>query len=219
MKNEVLLKSVVVGVILFGAVQQACATYIRSAETVWSNTANAVSVVNTSNQSGLISTYVSGVTEFDTYDPGSVNHLYPWGNEWFATEGTNTGALMFDLGGMFTIDRFAFWNEDSGGITSISVSISLDGSSWGASLGTFTPSDNMLDVNYTADVFSFSAITQYVRFDLVALDPTDQGYLPTLAVGEVAFSVLEPVPEPATILLFGVGAGVLGLFGSRKKRH
>lgn len=223
MSCRLLLRSAVVMAVLglstFVTAGSAEATYIRSAVNVVSSTGDAVPVANLSNQSGLESNFVSGVTDFDAYNPGNVLHDYPWGNEWFAPLGSATGSLVFDLGYKYTIDRFAFWNEDSGGIAEIVGFSSLDGVSWSPSIGTFTPTDNTLNMNYVADVFEFPAIARYVRFDLTATDPTDQGYAPTLAIGEVAFSVAEPVPEPATMLLFGAGLGVLGVFRGRKRKE
>lgn len=211
--------SVLVTAVCLFFVAQANATYIRSAASTTSSVGDAVPAANMSNQSGLASTFINGVTDFDVYNPGSVTHDYPWANEWFAPLGTDVGSVTFDLGYVFTIDKFAFWNEDSGGVAGIDAFSSIDGSSWSLLLGTYAPTNTTLDSAYVADVFKFSTVARYVRFDMTAITPTDQGYLPTLAVGEVAFSVAEAVPEPATMLLFGAGMGVFGLFRGRKKKE
>lgn len=224
MTHKILLKTAI-AVTVFGVSSLVCggsaeATYIRSAVSVVSTTTGDASpVANLSNQSGLATSFINGVTDFDTYNPGSVTHDYSWANEWFAPLGSATGSLTFDLGNVLTIDRFAFWNEDSGGIAQLDAYSSFDGILWTPSLGIFAPTNNPLDVGYVADVFKFYTIARYVRFDLTATDPTDQGYVATMAVGEVAFSVAEPVPEPATMLLFGAGVGMLGLFRGRRRKE
>jgi hypothetical protein len=211
----------VFGLSMTGVVTQAEAAFIRSAESVSYGGSSASSPNLMIDQSGLATTFSNGVTDFDSYDPANVFHDYQYGvgniNEWFADYPDPVeGEIVFDLGDEYTLDRIAFWNEDGEGILSVDVSFSLDGTTYGSAQN-FLPTDNDWGVNYTADIFtlSSSSLARFVKFELTGDPSADDGYN-NLSIGEVAFSVAEGVPEPATMILFGTG--LLGLFGVRRRR-
>lgn len=166
-------------------------------------------------QSGLSTGFVSGVTNFDTYIASNPTHSFVYTTEWWWPTGTSSGTIVYDLGATYNIDRLAFWNEESAGVSSLSVYISNDLFP-SAFAGTFTPTDWPV-ADYSADIFSFgsSFSGRYVRFDLVG------GYqgssFPFGAVGEVAFSTgSAPIPEPGTMML--LGSGLVGLAGWGRKK-
>ena len=224
--RKVVVVGAVCGAVMVAGGQDAYATYIRGAESVTTTIPDIstptldYNVTNIIDQSGLSSTYIDGVTDFDSYVSTVTHNWVPEDNEWWTAWDTATGSVLFDLGGVYTVDKLALWNEDWSGLVELGISFSLDNINF-TSIGTFFPTDNVYEQWYAADIFDFGLFEgpmQYIRFDLVAAAP-DPYYPthPTLSMGEVAFSVAEPVPEPATILLFGTGA--LGLFGMRRKKR
>lgn len=227
-------KGVVAGVILglsvFACVSVANATYIRGAVDVFDVTTPPVGIVtgsygigNIIDQSGLANTYVNGVTDFDDFTTGVGATTHSWlpeGNEWWTPYHTDTASIVFDLGGLFTVDRVAFWNEDWNGISTLTISTANETSPFSA-VGTFDDlTDNPYEFDYAADILTLSEerLVRYLRFDLTAdlLHPSVWGDVRTISIGEVAFSVAEPVPEPATMLLFGTG--IMGLLGLKRRK-
>ncbi len=222
--GSVLLKGILIGAFgltVMAMASQANATYIRGAASVSSTLTPWIpqtDVEQINNQSGLSSSYVNGVTDYDSY-VSTVTHSYRPQYEWWAEAGTGAGSVYFDLGDVFTVDKIAFWNEDVTGISFFSAMFSVDNTTWG-NQNSFSPSDTPYMVDYNADNFSLSSAVRarYIKFDLIAgnPEPGDNLNQPTVSIGEVAFSVAETVPEPTTMLLFG--AGLAGLLGFRRKR-
>jgi len=216
----------ILGLCLLVSTQQANATYIRgavSADTVLIDQGANYSVDNVIDQSGLSTGYTDG-DDFAT-SVAFVTHDWDPLTEWWTAWDTAAGSVVFDLGGYFTLDKVAFWNEDAAGVRSLTISVSqniFDSSNTGTNVGTFTPTNNAYayptSYDYAADIFSFDAeqSVRYVRFDLTAAEEEAYSGKYTLSMGEVAFSVAEPIPEPATMLLFSVG--LVGLFGASRKR-
>lgn len=171
-----------------------------------------VDIGNIIDQSGLSSAYISGVSDFDAFlgsDPLHASDARD--NDWFAGPGVTSGIIDFDLGGVYSLDRVAVWNEDATGVSQVNVFTSLDSLFSGtAFVGTFTLSNNTREQDYLADVLTLSAITdaRFVRFAIVNAYPDDRGFADQASLGEVAFSV-STVPLPAALLLFGSGLALL----------
>jgi len=176
------------------------------------------SLSNTYNQAGLLSGYTNGVTDFDTYLATNPMHSYIFaGNEWFSNSGTNSASVTYNLGGTFTIDALALWNDEASGIGILDLYTSLDGISFTSLVSGLIPTDNPQNTNYGADVFGFSAInTQYIRFDMSRCPQANNIYT-ACAIGEVAFRS-SSIPEPATLALFGIGLLGLGYRNRKLKR-
>ena len=172
-------------------------------------------ITNTIDQSGLSSTYVSGVTNFNSYIASNPTHsLIFSGNEWFSNQGTTSAQVTYDFGSVVTITALALWNEDASGIGKLKLSA--------AGYGTFlnvSPFDGPINVDYPAQVFTFSAVTtQFVTFDMSKCpQPNGTGFL-ACAIGEVAFQVGNVVPEPATWALMISGFGLAGLALRTRRR-
>ncbi len=219
--NKAVFAGMVFGSFLLSGVSVANATVIRGAVSVTEitslgNQGAQYSIDNVINQSGLSATYSNG-DNFESFT-STTKHSYAPGDEWWAPYYSTEANILFDLGAEFEVEKVAFWNEDWGGISSLEIFVSDAAGTQGTSLGTFFPTDNTFEQDYLADVFEFSNYTnaRYLRFDLdgAGFDYQNVGFVDTISLGEVAFSV-EPVPEPATLLLFG--AGLAGLIGLRRK--
>lgn len=178
-----------------------------------------VDIGNSIDQSGLSSGYTSGITDFDTYIGGTPSHsLIAVDKEWFASSGVTSGLVDFDLGGVYSLDRVAIWNEDATGVSRLNIYTSLDSLfAVNTLVGTFSLTNNPRDTDYFADVLSLAALTdaRYVRFDILGAYPDDKGSANQASLGEVAFSV-SPVPIPAAAWLFGTA--LIGLIGFGKRR-
>jgi hypothetical protein len=83
------------------------------------------------------------------------------------------------------IDALALWNEDADGIGTLNLYGSADGNAFSL-LGTFNPTDNLVDAFYGPQSFTFNrAIVQYIRFDMSGC-PQNTDF-PACSIGEVAF--------------------------------
>ncbi|MEA5551388.1 PEP-CTERM sorting domain-containing protein [Anabaena cylindrica UHCC 0172] len=212
--------TVLLGVTVFGAVEKAAAGVIISPTSAVINSSGPGfgSITDTINQNGLLTNFVSGVTDFDAYLATNPQHTLTFsGYEWFGNSGTTTASVTYDLGAVKFIDALALWNEESSGIGLLDLYSSLDGVNFSAlSLG-LTPIDNPL-ANYPAEVFSFSTIAaQYIRFDISQSPQPNPGSFPSAAIGEVAFRQVQ-VPEPASIIGI-LGLGAFGVTTLRKRKQ
>jgi len=230
------IASLVLNICLFGVASFANSSTIISASSVSTSDFSTlypsdIHIVDTINQNGLATHYFSGSTDWDTYFAGGGPlHNQDWNNqEWFSAPQLDAGgysasdiqgSIDFDLGSVFKIDGLALWNEDSFGIGKFDVWVSENGSSWSRVIQDYVPTNWSYDVPYTANLLNWTATD--IRF--VRLTITEGGFKePTaqygVAIGEIAFSGTNPVPEPATIALMGIGlAGILGRKLSRKKK-
>jgi hypothetical protein len=174
-------------------------------------------LTETINQAGLLSNFVSGVTDFDTYLATNPLHTLVFaGNEWFSNSGTTSASVTYDLGSLTNIDRLALWNEESSGIGTLDLLHSSDGINFAPLALGLKPTDNPL-ANYPADVFSFASVnTRYIRFDMSDCPQPNPASFPSCAIGEVAFRKAN-VPEPASVLgLLAIGA--LGAGAALKRK-
>jgi hypothetical protein len=156
---------------------------------------------NIINQSGLSVGYTSGVTDFDSYlatHPVNVSV-----NAWAGVRGV-LGEIVFDLGGIYTIDSFVLWTQSNSNAVN-AFSILVDGNlagSFNALVGS-APS-------ITAQAFDLKDLTgQFITLQV----SSNHGGL-NVNIGEVAFETTS-VPEPAILALLGLGLAGIGF--SRKK--
>jgi hypothetical protein len=204
------------GMVVLGAVDNATAGAILSptSGTINSGGPGFGSLDDTFNHSGLITDFISGVTDFDEYLALDPIHVFEAdGNEWFSELEITSASVTYDLGAAKNIDRLALWNEDASGIGALSLFTSTDNVTF-TLLTSVVPTDNTLNVDYPADVFSFGTVTaQYIRFDMSGC-PQAPSILNACAIGEVAFREVDgvSVPEPGTVVLLGIGiAGLAGV--------
>lgn len=176
-------------------------------------------LTETFDQSGLSSTYVSGVTDFDAYLGSGPTHtpFFP-SFEWFSNEGTTAATATYDLGGVHTIGRVALWNEDASGIGLLSLFGSQDGVGFAPLSLDLTPTNRAFGQDYGVDVFGFAAApVRYIRFDMNACpQPDDINTFVACGVGEVAFAAVPAVPEPASVALLGLGLTAIAIWRRRR---
>lgn len=181
-----------------------------------------VDIGNVIDQSGLSSAFTSGVTDFDTYLGSNPTHSFlAQNNEWFAPDGEFFGAIDFDLGAVYDVDRIAIWNEDATGVAGFELFTSLDSTfAASTSFGIFALTNNTRDVDYLADVISLGTISsaRYVRMSLLGFHPDEFNVADQASLGEVAFSVTaaNDVPEPASLVLGGLGLLAAGTVRRRR---
>jgi hypothetical protein len=174
---------------------------------------------NTIDQSGLDTTYISGVTDFDTYiglDP--IHTFLAANNEWFTATGVDTATLTFDLGSSLKLGRIALWNEEFSGFGTGRVSTSTDGTTY-SFLGTINPVDSPAGLDYGAQVFSLGMTqARFVSLDVSDCPQPDGNPQILCGLGEIAFESLPttPIPVPGALPLILGGLGALGYVGRRR---
>jgi hypothetical protein len=192
------------------------------AATATSTNGPSFDIGNTIDQSGLDKTYVSGVTDFDTYLGTNPMHTFvAANNEWFTAFGVDTATLRFDLGASLKIGRIALWNEEFSGFGTGGVSVSTDGLAF-SFLGTINPVDSPSSLDYGAQVFSLGmAQARFVEIDVSDCPQPDGDPSILCGLGEIAFEQLDatPIPVPGALPLLLAGLGGLGWAGRRRRAH
>ena len=143
-------------------------------------------------ESGLSATYVSGVTEFDTFVAST--HTVSGGSSfttWFSQTST-TGNFDFDLGGSFSITAMAIWADPQGiGQTVNEFTLLADDNPAFTSptnLGTFSANDGSPNPTNFGQAFTFTpTVASYVRMVIIS----NHGSSLTTGFVEAAFGVGE----------------------------
>ena len=128
-------------------------------------------------------------------------------NSWVADMMT-TGAVTFDLGGLYEVNGFSFWNQNGGGpggmgstgIDGVAIQSSTDGVNFTALPGAPAAFAMVPGIDAPPEIFSFAAVTaSHIRFNIRSNhgDPGQAGF------AEVHFS---QVPAPGAIALLGLAA-------------
>jgi hypothetical protein len=171
---------------------------------------------NARNQSGLSIGYTSLVTDFNTYiGSNPLHNSQDQPNRWTST--SLPASLDFYLGGSFTIDAIAFWNQGAGiGSTLAFTLIAADNAAFGGAttLGNFNPVAVGSVTAVAAQVFTFAPTqAQFVRFTATQSNGFDGA-----TVGEVAFDIASATsaPEPSAAWFMGLGAGTILLVRRRR---
>jgi len=144
-------------------------------------------------------------------------------NSWVSTQGVLTGQITFNLGGVFSVNSFSFWNQNGGGpgaagstgIRNVQVFYSTDGVIFTALAGgpsSFAQVPGA--VGLPPEIFSFTAVTAtHFRF----IVRSNYGDTAQTGFAEVGFNSVQAVPEPATMLL--LGSGLVGLASKVRRRR
>lgn len=202
------------------SVAQAGTVVSATAATVLSSTGSGL-IEDTFEQFGLLTDYVSGVTDWATYFSANPLHETPFaGGEWFSTRYVSTASVSYDLGSIQSIQGLALWNEDASGIGSLNILGSTDGINWTALLSNLKPTDNPLGVQYGADLFNWKATDlRYVKLDMSGCpQPNGSGY-EACGIGEVAFHAATPVPEASTLAMGSIGLALMGVAIARRRKQ
>lgn len=192
--------SIILAVTVIALTSVAGADVIREASAVIRNDpGNGIgSIAGYIDQSGLQTNYVSGTTDFDTYDPTSVANTGFGSAHWFGTQ-FQSGITDFDLGVSDVVTRVATWTfpqptDNQTGVFEVYVSDDPTFSTAGA-LGTYTILDNGSGSQAFGQVFDIPDTQgRYVRIDHIL--PIGSGTF--VGGGEIAFATTSAVPEPAT---------------------
>lgn len=218
------LKSIAAAAILAAATASHAGT-ILSPTSVYNNTVGTYqfgggAVTQMINQSGLSAGFTSGVTDFNAYMAGAPTHTNNDFDGWIGPAGGPfTGILDFDLGGSYSVERFAMWNTAAGSTANVQsftlyVSDVADFSSF-TDVGSFVNPQLNGSNPYPVTVFDTADTTgQYLRLQINSY----YGNGNVVEIGEVALDVTpgNDVPEPGALAL--VSLALLGLGASRKAR-
>jgi hypothetical protein len=141
-------------------------------------------------------------------------------NSWVSSQGVLTGTITFNLGQLYLLEGFSFWNQNGGGpgllgitgIQGVQVSSSLDGTLFASLTGAPSSFAKVMgSTNLPPEIFSFPPIAAtHVRFSVLSNygDESQTGF------GEVAFNgttITQGVPDGGTtFMLLGPTLAALG---------
>jgi large repetitive protein len=144
-------------------------------------------------------------------------------NSWVSGPGVLTGQITFNLGGVFSVNSFSFWNQNGGGpgangstgIRNVQVLYSTDGVIFTALAGGPAAFAQVTGAtSLPPEIFSFTAVTAtHFRF----IVGSNWGDTAQTGFAEVGFNGTSAVPEPATMLL--LGSGLVGLASRVRRRR
>ena len=147
----------------------------------------------------------------------TATHSTLFGDMWMNNSGGTVGNLIFDLGGTYSLSDIAIWQYDSDGVQDrgvkdFTLEFSSDGISFTSLLGTTTLSiaQYLPITNEPAQIFALGNTTaSHVRLNYLNNygDPVFTG------LSEVQFVGATAIPEPSTIVMFGIGLVVMGRMG------
>lgn len=219
-----LRKTVAVAAMLgLAAISGAAYAGVITAGAVYNNTAGDLSgaygVGLLSDQSGLSSGYIGGVTDFATYTASGVTHATSEGGggvTWLSNGIPQFPFVLdFDLGSSLGVLSLALWNGTAGNDAAISrfrvFTSDVSDFSVSAGVGLFT---NPIGVTGPEPVTVFDLTDTVGRYARIQVE----GYYGNgccAGIGEVAWDV-GAVPEPASLALLGIGLAGLGVMRRRK---
>ena len=189
--------------------------------TVFSTTGSTFggAAVNTVNQSTLNTKYVSNSTDFTSYTATATATEGNVSAGWIVNNSDGSAAItdniVLSLGGTYTINGFALWNEYSGyapfSVTNFTLTaFSTSALTGGTVLGSYSATATGTSVTIPAQDFSFSPTSaSYLEMSFTVPAAGFDGYVQT------AVSVGGAVPEPASLSLLGIGA--TALLGRRRR--
>ena len=148
-------------------------------------------------------------------------------NSWVSNTGVLTGQITFNLGGLFSVDSFSFWNQNGGGpgfagstgIQNVQVLLSTNGTDFTPLPGGPSAFARAIGVNLPPQIFSFTAVNAtHFRFNVLS----NHGDIFQTGFAEVGFNggpvTVGPIPEPTTMLLLGTGLAAIAVKLRRKRR-
>lgn len=144
-------------------------------------------------------------------------------NSWVSATNQLTGAITFNLGGSYLVDRFSFWNQNAGGpgaqgstgIQNVQVQYSPDGLNFlNLPGGPSSFARVTLGGPAAPQTFSFAPVqASAFRFNVLS----NWGFTTNTGFAEVAFNSAN-VPEPASLLVLGALAPAACFLGRRRAK-
>lgn len=203
MKRNILV-GLVTGMVILGIAGAASASIMVGPTSATTTAGESYSLDYSFDQSGLSANYTSGVTDFDSFTATTTHTSRP-GTDYVSY---GFGSVTYDLGQSYLIEDVAFWNFGGGFANPDFAVTAFDLHGDATFLGNYNPSLG----GGLPDIFSFGPIwAQTFQIDIIS-----SGGASGFGIGEVAFGASTPVPEPASMLLFG--AGLAGLVGTRMRK-